>query len=156
MTAKRQRPALGRGLSHMRIVGGWSDAGRRADFDRTLTAAVADTAPSSSPARAADIAPSSSPSAAPGDGWTRAATARAAWMARQSARAELEALRESVAALERQLRSVRADFAIERADWERERAGFERRMQAAMKRARADAHATAKHGGRLTSILDWS
>lgn len=64
---------------------------------------------------------------------------------RQQAMAdENDALRAENAELRSEIRGLKAE--LERAD--------ERTEQAAVK-ARHDAHATAKHGGRLTSILAW-
>ena len=92
----------------------------------------------------------SAPSA---DGWTRAAIGRSAFLACQSLQDECERLRAALADADRDLRVARVEIAELQAARERERADWERRIDAAVREARHDARRTAKHGGRLLSIL---
>ena len=134
MTDRRRRPALGRGLATMRLVGGAAD--------RTAE-------------RAAAVLPGAAdPAGAEGwPLWAAGAAALAEDDRRRAEAAELDALRERVAELERGLRTAHAEAAAERAAWERERAALVQRAVEAARQARHDAHAAVKHDGRLTSIL---
>lgn len=137
------RPALGRGLAEiaadrgLRIVGGYSPDGQRADFARTLAAYAAEPAPRVQSA----------------DGWTRAAWARTANLANLALHAELERLRGEIAERDRTIRVLRADAEAARAGFERERTALEARAVDAARAARHEALRTARHGGRLPSIL---
>lgn len=134
MSMSRGRPALGRGLEQiargrsLRVVGG-----------SALSADRQAASPSASPASS--------------DGWTRAAWARAAFLSRAADRAELERLRERVSQLERDLRGVRADLSAARAAVEAAHDEGGRRAAEAARAARHEAHRSARHGGRLPSIL---
>ena len=133
-TDRRRRPALGRNLATMRLVGG------SADRTAERAAAVLPSAVESAGAKGWPL-------------WAPGAAALAADERRRAEAAELDALRDRVSALERDLRCARADHARDRAGWDREREVLEQRAVDAARAARHDAHAAVKHDGRLTSIL---
>ena len=143
MSAAR-RPALGRTLADiesgraMRIVGGYSGAGARADFERALTGYVR-----------------SGAAAEPGrpDAWGRAALARLDYERRAALQVEVETLREALSEAEREIRGLKASAAAVQSEREVERADWERRIGAAERAGRHEAMRSARHGGRLPSIL---